>query len=422
MRFRTGLVLVAVVTVLLGGAVIGLTGGFGADSSGDLTVRWTSDTARSSQGNHHAPAAGRIGSQGVVFAPTSGRANTTECELVALRATNGAERWNYSVPPANCTIHSVADPVIADYDGDGTREALATTTEEVVVAFDPRTGEQELRANLSDYGYTRPIVADLTGDSGREIVVVDVQGTVFVLRSDGTIAWTERFSSYTNAQPAVADFDADGAPELAVGLVGNGDLHLLGKNGTREWTLAAPFSSAITWMTTGQADADDAREVLVATDRGTVAAVDGASGEVQWRTDLGDLAAVHALGDGDSDGTREVYAVAKDGTLRALDARDGTVEWEVTLTSAAVQMTPPPSLGDVDGDGSPEVVAVTNDGLVSVVGPDSGEILATYEREGEVPIYTHPTLADTDGDGTAEIYVTYGDGRVVSLAYGERSE
>jgi hypothetical protein len=77
-------------------------------------------------------------------------------------------------------------------------------------------------------------------------------------------------------------------------------------------------------------------------------------------------------------------------------------------------------MSDVDGDGAPEIVAVTNDGRVSVVGPESGAVLATYEREGEISIYTHPTLADTDGDGTAEIYVTYGDGRVVSFAYDER--
>jgi hypothetical protein len=202
-------------------------------------------------------------------------------KLVALGAANGSETWNYGVPPADCTIHSSADPTIADYDGDGTTDVLATTTEEVVVAFGARTGTEELRANLSDYGYTRPIVADLTGDGAREIVVVDVQGKVFVLRPDGSTAWTRSFSLYTNAQPAVADFDADGGPELAVGFVGSGNLSLLNGNGTRQWTLGAPVSSSITWMTTGQADSDDAIEVVVATDRGTVAAVDGASGEIE---------------------------------------------------------------------------------------------------------------------------------------------
>ena len=127
---------------------------------------------------------------------------------------------------------------------------------------------------------------------------------------------------------------------------------------------------------------------------------------------------MHAYGDGD--GEPEVYAVAKDGKLRSLDASDGTVEWETTLTSADVQVVPPPSMGDADRDGAPEIVAVTNEGRVSVVDPNSGEILATCERAGEVPIYTHPTVADTDGDGTAEIYVMYGDGRVVALAYHRR--
>lgn len=55
-----------------------------------------------------------------------------------------------------------------------------------------------------------------------------------------------------------------------------------------------------------------------------------------------------------------------------------------------------------------------------MVDPNSGDVLATYERAGEVPIYTHPTVADTNGDGTAEIYVMYGDGRVVALAYHRR--
>ena len=415
MRFRTGLALIAITTVLLGAAVVGLAGLFG--SGGELTVRWTSDTARSIQGNHHAPAAGRIGNEGMVFAPTSGRLNTTECKLVALRAPNGSKRWNYQVPPINCTIHSSADPTIADYDSDGAREVLATTTEEVVLAFDARTGTQELRANLSEYGYTEPIVTDLTGDRTKEIVIVDVKGKVFVLRPNGTTVWTKELTSYTNAQPAVADFDADGRKELAVGLVSNGNLYLLDGNGTRQWKSTAPFDSSITWMTTGQADADKAIEVIPATTNGIVAAVDGASGEIEWRRDLGSLAAVHAFGDGDGDGEPEVYAVAKDGKLRSLNASDGTVEWTTTLTSADVQVTPPPSMGDVDGDGTPEIVAVTNGGRVSVVDPNSGEILATCEREGEIPIYTHPTVADTDGDGTAEIYVMYGDGRVVALAY-----
>lgn len=421
MRFRTGLVLIAVVIVLLGAAIVGLTGVFGSDSDGDLSVRWVSDTARQDMGgNHHAPAAAQVAGGGMVFAPVSSTGGNG-CALVALDATNGSTVWENAIPPANCTIHAVADPTVADYDGDGTQEVLATTTENVVVAYGPETGAEEFRYDLTDYGYTRPIVADLAGDDTEEIAVVDVSGTAFVLAPNGSVVWTRRLASQTNAQPAVADFDADGANELAVGLIGDGNLTIFEGNGTKRWSLAAPFDSSIAWMTTGEADGDPAIEVVAATTGGTVAAVDGATGEVQWRRDFGDFAAVHAFGDGDRDGNREVYAVAADGVLRSIDASDGTVEWETTLTSADVQMTPPPSMGDVDGDGSPEIVAVTNNGQVSVIEPTSGETVAAYEREGEVPIWTHPTLADTNGDGIEEIYVIYGDGRVISLSFSQQT-
>jgi len=74
-------------------------------------------------------------------------------------------------------------------------------------------------------------------------------------------------------------------------------------------------------------------------------------------------------------------------------------------------MTPPPVLGDLDGDGSPELVAVTNDGLVRVLDPASGAVLATYERDEDVAMFTHATVAD------GSIYVIYGDGQVVALSY-----
>ncbi|PSP72094.1 hypothetical protein BRC86_13415 [Halobacteriales archaeon QS_3_64_16] len=415
MRFRTGLAIVAVIGILLGATVVGFEGLF--DSGGELTVRWTSDTARPNMnGNHHAPAAARVGDHGMIFAPISGAGGST-CALLALNASNGSTVWSDPVAPANCTIHSVADPTVADYDADGLGEVLAATTEEAVLAYEPHTGTQEFRQNLSDYGYTQPVVADLTGDDTKEVIAVDVQGTISVFRPDGTTVWTNRLASYTWGQPAVADFDSDGANELVVGLGGGGNLTVYEGDGRRRWKRAAPFDSSITWMTTGQADGDPAIEIAVGTTGGVVAVVDGASGDSEWRRDVGDLAAVRALGDGDGDGAPELYATAKDGALRSLDASNGTIEWETTLTSADVGMMPPPSMADLDGDGESEIVAATNDGLVSVLNPNSGEILATYERAGEVPIYVHPTVGDTDRDGTAEIYVMYGDGRVVALAY-----
>ncbi len=402
---RATLAAIGVIALVAGGvAVVALSGG-----GPSMTPLWISDTATDTRANHHAPAAGAFGNDALVYAPVSGATDSPNCALVALDAANGTERWSEGVPNENCTIHAVADPTLADFDGDGSRELIAATTERAVFAHDPLDGSVEFRYNLSSYGYTKPIVADLAGDDGRELVVVDAKGTVYVVHPDGETAWTAQLDSYTFGQPAVADFDGDRGPELAVAVGGDGGVRLFEPDGTTRWTRST--NATVTWMTTGQADDDAAVEVVVATSSGgRVTAFDGASGETEWSRDLGAFAAVHALGDGDGDGDPEVYATARDGVLRALAGADGETEWTTALTAADVQMMPPPAMGDVDGDGDPELVAPSNDGVVSVVDPDSGAVLVSHEREATV--YTRPVLTDTDGDGDVEAYVVYADGRI----------
>jgi outer membrane protein assembly factor BamB len=411
MRFTTGAVLLTVVVALVGVGFVA----FEANDGGTLSERWVSDTGRDMNGNHHAPAAANVSGRSLVFAPISDRGNGTGCGLYALDANDGRVVWDDRVSPANCTLHAVADPTVADFDGDGTREVLATSTERRVTAYHPLSGDEELRHELSAYGYTQPVVSNFAPDSGRETAVVDVEGRLSLVRANGTALWSRNLGGTVWAQPAAADFDADGSTELAVGVASpdGGRVVLLAGDNSTEWRVDA-IDDSILWMGTGQADDDSAVEISVATSGGAIVLVDGADGSVEWRRSVGDLAAVHDISDANGDGTPEVYAVSRDGTLFALRATDGSVEWKSSLTTGT-QMTPPPLVGDVDGDDEPELVATTNDGKVAVVAPDSGDVLATYERS--VPIYTYPALADLDGDGAEEIYVTYGDGRVVSLAY-----
>jgi len=407
LRPRTVLALLALV-VALGGV-----GTFALASSGPaLTERWVSDTASTVEGNHHAVAAARIDGRGLVFAPIGGRGGGSGCALAGIDA-NGTTLWRDPVPAADCTVHAVADPAVADWTGDGRPEVLAATTERRVTAHDPLNGAETFSWPLSAYGYTRPVLADATGDGDRNLVVLDVRGTVFVLEPDGAV-WSRRFGAYTWAQPAVLDADGDGASEVLAGFDDGRVRSLDGATGRTEWNRSV--GGPVTWLTVGQGDDDPAVEAVAATSNGRVVAVDGDTGRVEWSRDLGRLAAVRPFADGDGDGASEVYATARDGVLRSLDARTGETEWTTTLTGADVQMTPPPSLGDLDGDGDPELVAVTNDGIVRAVDPATGTVLATYERDASV--FTHATLADLDGDGKAEVYVPYGDGRVVALGFG----
>ena len=378
-------------------------------SGGTLTELWVSDTARDAIGNHHAPAVTHIDNEPVVIAPVNAPKKVGNCALVAF-TTDLDPRWQTTVPSDACNIHAFGDPMVADLDQDGNREVFVATTEDLVHAYDLQTGQKEFSRELAGWGYAAPVVTNFTPSEGQELIVADLISGVFVYDTNGSLLWSRNLSG-TVAPLFVEDFDADGEQELAIGEGKN--VTLLESNGTV--SLQRFVDGSVTWTTVGQADGDDAVEIVAATTNGRIVAIDGRTSEIEWTQQFSRLAAVYAFGDGDGDGQAEVYAVANDGKLRALDASDGTVEWTTTLTTEDVQMTPPPALGDLDGDGAPELVAVSQDGIVSVVNPNSGEIIDSYKRD--VPIWMRPTLANLDDDGALEILVTYGDGRVVALSF-----
>lgn len=400
-----------------------------------IQVRWISEPPPDLASNHHTPAATYFQGEAYVAVPLNDQHGTT-CQLTVLDG-SGEVRWRDELAEEACTVHAVSDPTIADYDSDGQPEVLAATTEQALVAYDLRTGEQELHHNVTSYGYSKPLVANLTAAPGPETIVVDLLGGVFVLRPNGEEVWTRKLGDARVRQPAVRDFDADGLPELAVGQL-SGPMTMLNHDGTIAWQTNISESVATQWMAPGQFDDDDPVELSVATYTGHVVALDGATGEIEWDRDLGEAnsaagaflgagsstpwmlhgttgAAVHAVGDGDGDGQVEVYPVARNGNLYSLDGADGTVEWSTSLVTDDVIVAPPPSFGDVDGDGTPELVAVTFSGRVVVIDPATGDTLASYERDR--PIRTYPRLADITGDGTPEIIVIYGDGSVAALSY-----
>jgi len=408
MRRRTGVALAATVVVLGAVAVLALSGSGGAS----LSVVWVSDTQSDIRGNHHAVAADEVDGERYVFAPISGSAGTDTCRLAGLDAADGETVWRVDVSPANCTIHSVADPVVADLDGDGRPSVLATTTGTELLAVDPATGEARRLANLSSYGYTEPIVANLTG-AGREVVVVDYQGTIVVVGPDGERRLRVAGEQGVEAQPRVADLDDDDAAELAVATTSDG-VTVRSGDGSVQWRHGEDAAAtSLVVATVGEAT-ERSSGLVYTTFGGDVVAARG--GETAWRRSFGELPTVETAFDGDDDGTPELYVGLGDGRVAALSAETGATEWTTTLTEGDVQVTPGPVVGDVDDDGDPDLVAVSNDGRVAVLDPTDGTVRATYERD--VPIYTHPALADVDGDGTPEILVVYGDGRVVALSFG----
>lgn len=379
-----------------------------------LAETWVSDPPEGAGGNHHGPAVGTVDGQPLVFAPISGTKTGPACRLVALDAADGGAVWRHQVPPEDCTVHAVADPTVAEWDG--RQSVLVATTENAVFDLDPASGDVRERYALGSYGYTPPRVVDLSDDSGPELLIADARGTVQLIAANGSVVWSESFGAYVWATPVVADVSGGGGRQVAIG-TSDGRLLVLDRTGGTVREIAAPFNGSITWMASGQLDDDPALELVAATSSGQVVAVDGATGAVQWRQAFDRFASVAAVADGTGDGSNEVYVAAADGIVRGLDGETGRVEWERTVATTDVQMMPPPVVGDVTGDGSEDLVVASNDGRVVALEPASGSVLAEYTREGTV--FQKPTLADVDDDRALEVVVLYADGAVVRLDYQE---
>lgn len=379
-----------------------------------LAETWVSEPPDGAAGNHHGPAVGTVDGEPLVFAPISGTREGQACRLVALDAANGDAVWHHQVPPANCTVHAVADPTVAEWGGHQT--VLVATTQNAVFDLDPATGDTRERYGLSSYGYTPPQVVDLVPGGGEELLIADARGSVQLIAANGTVVWREAFGGFVWTTPVVGNVSGGGSPQVAFG-TSDGRLVVLDRSGGTFREVAEPFDGSLTWLTSGQLDEDPALELVAATSSGQVVAIDGATGEVQWTRAFDRFAAVAAVGDGNGDGSVEVYATAADGAVRALAGETGETEWERTVATSDVQMMPPPAFGDVTGDGTEELVVASNDGRVVALNPASGSMLAEYTRDATV--FETPVLADVDDDPDLEVFVIYADGAVVRLDYDE---
>lgn len=413
MRSVTVLVLAGLV-VVFGGLVVVTLGG-GGTPDGALTEQWISDTARNVTYNHHAVGVGPDGN--VIVAPVAtiatnnSRLSPTSCSLNRLATPNGTVQWQTTIPPADCFMHALSQPAVADVDDDRSLEVAASTIQNATVVYDAASGDEEVRIPLSTYGYARPTVANVTSANGPEIVASDIDGYVVVADGDGEQYWTRSLNETVWAAPSVGDVDADEQQEVVVG--------------TDERTVAMNADGSIAWKASvaasdldiGQGDDDAAMEIFVTSGEG-VTSLDGQDGTIEWKYAVrgGASLSLDAIGTDDS-GSTMVYFSQPKNVVGALDAASGKQAWSTRLGPNENTMTPAPVVGDLTGDGTQELVTVTNGGTVTVLQPDSGSQLAVYRRE--VPIFTFPTVADITPNPGKEILVRYGDGRVVMLTYGE---
>jgi len=261
--------------------------------------------------------------------------------------------------PVNMLVYAGA-PSIADLDADGSAEVFVGFT---VFDKDGRLVWQKPGAT-GNAGYgPLTVAADLDGDGKMEIVSGNM-----AYHADGTPAWVAPAIATTlpDGWPAIADFNADGQPEVAVvRFAGNNtaQVRIFDKNGNAFGSGLGSLPGHGGPPTIADVDGDGRPEIAVAGQNSLNVFSVGAAPDypitLLWQAQARDFSSNFtgsSVFDFDGDGNVEVL-YADECFARVYDHQGG-VRFEVPNTSCTG--TEYPVVADVNGDGKAEFVVVSN--------------------------------------------------------------
>ncbi|RZN35678.1 MAG: hypothetical protein EF813_08410 [Methanosarcinales archaeon] len=239
-------------------------------------------------------------------------------------------------------VQVMMSPVVADLNGDDIPDIIFSTFNRswlaggILRAISGDGSGEIFSVTDPDYRVqagAEPAVADIDGDGKPEIMVSKNTSEIICFEHDGTFKWLSS-STVGRCAIAVANLDQDGTPEIIAGRT------VFNNDGTVRWTGTSGSSYA---SVVADLDLDGKPEVV------TGSTAYRYNGTIYWTSAYGGMP---AIGNFDSDPYPEIVVVG--GNNVSLKEHDGTLKWgPVAMPDGGGNG--PPVVADIDGDGELEI-------------------------------------------------------------------
>jgi len=266
----------------------------------------------------------------------------------------GAEIFNYATGGL-----IKGSPMIADVDGNGSKEIIACTFtgNKAIVLNADGTEYGNFPVTLAAGVLGSPAIADLNGDGHLDIVCDAMNGTLNAIStSDGNMLdnfpYTLGGGSWNG--PIIANIDADDDPEILIGTLGQ-KLIAINHDGTLNFEKEVE-GQIKTSVVTADLDNDDSVEIIFGNSNGWLYVVDNMGNDIDnFPINFGvAIESTPILADMDDNGSIDIIFGDNDGYLHSVDITGNeTANFPLFLENT---LKVSPAIGYADADDDPEII------------------------------------------------------------------